>query len=280
LVNRIGFDGSIVSDSRDYTKAEQILRQLEIKYGLRQVPSSKCSKERAVTHDELEMMKRTKNHSTKTKLQVKLKDILSLKPTTDQFITELERRRINVLFNQATTGYISGISFGYEGRPFKGGSLGNVYKWNSIKNNIDFNLERDRENIVQANARTRSRSLMTKDVQHEQEYVLTTQPSNKVSITSIKPDQHSVTLPASYAPQSSNGTSRTDVPKDSHEHVYKVTGTKYYISDHTTKEIKSTSRNGLINFTVINPDNSYNDSSGICHSVNNRRRRKKRRRRI
>jgi hypothetical protein len=280
LVNRIGFDGSLVSDSRDYAKAEQILRKLEVEHGLRQVPSSKYSKERAVTHDELEMMRRTKSHSTKTKLQVQLKDVLSRRPTTDQFITELERRRINILFNQATTGYISGISFGYEGILFKGGSLGNAFKWNSIKNSIDFDLERDRESITQANARTRSSSLMNNNLPQAQEYILTKQASDKVNITSIKPDQHSVTLPASYTPQSSNGTSRTDAPKDSHEHVYKVTCTKDYISDHTTKEIKSTSWNGLINSTVINLDNSYNDSSGISHSVNNRRRRKKRRRRI
>lgn len=279
LVNRIGFDGSIVSDSRDYAKAEQILRQLEVKHGLRQVPSSKCSKERAVTHDELEMMKRTKNHSTKTKLQVQLKAILSGRLTTDQFITELERRRINVLFNQATNGYISGISFGYERMLFKGGSLGNAFKWNSIKNSIDYDLERDRESTIQANARTRNSSLMN-DLPHAQEYILTNQASNKISIISITPNQQSGTLPASYTPQSSNGTSRTDAPKDSCEHVYKVTGTKDYISDYTTKGIKSTSRNGLINSTIINPDNSYNDSSGVSHSVNDKRRRKKRRRRI
>jgi hypothetical protein len=280
LVNRIGFDGSVVSDSRDYTKAEQILRLLEVKHGLRQVPSSRCSKERAVTHDELEMMKRTKSHSTKVKLQVQLKDILSRKPTTDQFIAELERRRINILFNQATTRYISGISFGYEGKLFKGGSLGNAFKWNSIKNSMDFNLERDRESIIQANAHTRSSSLMNNIPPQAQEYILTNQASDKVSITSIKPNKQSGTLPASYTPRSSDGITRIDVPKDSHEQVHKVPGTKDYISDYTTKEIKSTSWNGLINSTVINPDNSYNDSSGVSHSINDRRRRKKRKCRI
>jgi hypothetical protein len=153
LVNRIGFDGSLVSDSHDYAKAEQILRQIEVKRGLRQVPSSKYTRERAVTHDEMEMMKRTKKHSTKVKLQAQLRNILSQKLTTAQFIEALERKGINVLFNQATTDYVSGISFGYQRMLFKGGSLGNAYKWNSIKNTVDYNLERDRDSITQANAR-------------------------------------------------------------------------------------------------------------------------------
>jgi hypothetical protein len=194
LVNRIGFDGSIVSDSRDYAKAEHVLRQLEVKHGLRQVPCSKCSRKRAVTRDELEMMKRTNNHSSKVKLQVQLKDILSHRLTTQQFITELERQRINVLFNQAPTGYISGISFGYEGMLFKGGSLGNAFKWNNIKNSIDFDLERDRKSIIQANARTRSIHLMNNDLPQAQEYISTKQSSNEISITSIKPSQQSGTL--------------------------------------------------------------------------------------
>jgi hypothetical protein len=40
LVNRIGFDGSVVSDSNNYKKSEAILRKLEEKYNLIHVVSS------------------------------------------------------------------------------------------------------------------------------------------------------------------------------------------------------------------------------------------------
>ncbi len=158
LVNRIGYDGTVVSDSKDYKRTEDILRKLEKQYGLIQVPSSSQAQERAMTKDELEMMKRTDEPSVKLKLQVILKDVLSSKPTTEQFINQLQAKGINVLFNQATTGFVSGISYGYEGMRFKGAHLGNAYKWSSIKQTISYEQERDRQAICQANLAARAAS--------------------------------------------------------------------------------------------------------------------------
>lgn len=156
LVNRIGYDGSVVSDSKDYKRTEDILRKLEKQYGLVQVLSSSQAQERAMTKDELEMMKRTDEPSVKLKLQVILKDVLSRKPTAGQFINQLQVKGINVLFNQASTGFVSGISYGYEGMRFKGAHLGNAYKWSSIKQSISYEQERDRQAICQANLAARA----------------------------------------------------------------------------------------------------------------------------
>jgi len=156
LVNRIGYDGTVVSDSKDYQRSEQVLRNLEKQYGLTEVISSRLAKERAMTKNELEMMKRTDEPSVKMKLQVTVKNILSQKPTAEQFISRLEAQGINVLFNQASTGFVSGISYGYEGMQFKGAHLGNAYKWQAIKNTTNYEQERDRTAIYQANVRTRA----------------------------------------------------------------------------------------------------------------------------
>jgi hypothetical protein len=156
LVNRIGYDGSVVSDSKDYFRSEQALRKLEKQYGLTQVISSRQALERAMTKNELEMMKRTDEPSVKMKLQVLLKGMMKEKLTMDQFIGQLERRGINVLFNQAGTGFVSGISYGYKGMQFKGAHLGQAYKWQAIKNRISYEQETDRTAIYQANLRTRS----------------------------------------------------------------------------------------------------------------------------
>jgi Relaxase/Mobilisation nuclease domain len=157
LVNRIGYDGSVVSDSKDYYRSEQVLRKLERRYGLTQVISSRQALERAMTKNELEMMKRTDEPSVKMKLQVLLQGLMKEKLTMDQFISRLESRGINVLFNQAGTGFVSGISYGYEGMQFKGAHLGRAYKWQAIKNRISYEQERDRTAIYQANIRTRAR---------------------------------------------------------------------------------------------------------------------------
>lgn len=157
LVNRIGYDGQVISDSKDYQRSEQVLRKLEKQHGLTEVIASRQAKERAMTKNELEMMKRTDEPSVKMKLQILIKNVLSQKPDAVQFIQALEAQGFNVLFNQASTGFVSGISYGFEGMQFKGAHLGNAYKWQAIKNAISYEQERDRTAIHQANVRTRER---------------------------------------------------------------------------------------------------------------------------
>ena len=260
LVNRIGFDGSLVSDSRDYAKAEHILRQIEVKHGLRQVPSSKYSRNRAVTHDELEMMKRTKKHSTKLKLQAQLRNILSQRLTTGQFIEALERKGINVLFNQAATGYISGISFGYQGMLFKGGSLGNAYKWNSIKNNIDYDLDKDQESITQANSRTRSFTFKNTDSRLNHEYIFGAVAVNKNSTTETKLTGQSaapLSISTSQLPRTANDIGASSPTS---EQAFKSTSVTDHLPNDTTNGLTQTIGNGLINLINSNAGNSYHDN--------------------
>lgn len=157
LVSRIGYDGKVLSDSNDFARCERILRELEKKYNLTQVASSTQAKQRAVTKDELEMMKRTNTPSHKVQLQAIIKYVLAQKskPTTKEFIRFLEKKKVNVLFNQATTGYVSGISFSYDGIIITGAKLGNDFKWASIKSNIDYDQQRDQQVIKQTNERTK-----------------------------------------------------------------------------------------------------------------------------
>jgi len=158
LVNRIGYDGKVLSDSNDFARCEKILRQLEKKYNLTEVISSRQARERAITKDELEMMKRTNIPSHKVQLQAIIKKALASKAklTCSEFIQALETRGINVLFNQASTGYVSGISYSYNGIIITGAKLGNDFKWTSIRNAIDYEQDRDHLAIQQANARTKS----------------------------------------------------------------------------------------------------------------------------
>lgn len=158
LVNRIGYDGKVMSDSNDFARCEKILRDLEKKYNLTEVLSSNQARERAITKNELEMMKRTNEPSAKTALQVLIKQALENRSrlSTEEFIQKLESKGINVLFNQASTGYVSGISYNYEGITITGSKLGNDFKWTTIKNNLDYEQERDRAAIQQANDRTRT----------------------------------------------------------------------------------------------------------------------------
>ena len=156
LVNRIGYDGKVISDSNDYARSEKVLRELEKQYNLTQVTPSRQAKERAMTKNELEYMKRTNKPSDKMALQVILNEVLSQKNqmSTKQFIEKLEAKRVSVLFNQASTGYVSGVSFSYNGVVMKGAKIGNDFKWTTLKNKIDYEQERDRTTIHETNIRT------------------------------------------------------------------------------------------------------------------------------
>jgi hypothetical protein len=167
LVNRINYDGKVLSDSNDFARCEKILRDLEKKYNLTEVISSKQAQERAMTKDELEMMKRTNTPSHKMTLQALIKDTITSnkKLTCSEFIQALQKRGINLLFNQASTGFVSGITYSYEGMTITGAKLGNDYKWASIKNTIDYEQERDRHVIAQTNARVKSGTFNSKPTQ-------------------------------------------------------------------------------------------------------------------
>lgn len=158
LVNRIDFDGKVLSDSNDFQRSEKVLRELEKKYNLTKVLSSREAKERAMTKDELEMMKRTNQPSGKLALQEIVRSVLhsGRRISTADFVEGLEDKGVTVLFNQAKTGYVSGISYSYKGFVSTGAKLGKDFKWTSIKNNIDYEQERDRATIHQANTRSRS----------------------------------------------------------------------------------------------------------------------------
>jgi hypothetical protein len=98
-----------------------------------------------MTKNEMQMMSRKNQPSHKIVMQVIVREVLESKKqmSTNEFISNLNARRVEVLFNQASTGYVSGISYCYQGMLMQGLKLGNGFKWSTIKNAIDYEQERD-----------------------------------------------------------------------------------------------------------------------------------------
>lgn len=133
VVNRIGMEGQVVSDSHDYRRQEEIMRQLEHKYGLQPTPNSKSVGRKALTRGELEKALRTQKPPPKMLLQNMLDKYLQLPITVTELTTQLAQNGVEVKLNQASTGRISGISFALDGLAFKGSSLGKAYTWNNLQ---------------------------------------------------------------------------------------------------------------------------------------------------
>ena len=142
----------MVSDSRDYERSERLVRKLEKKYGLSQLPDASLEREAALTQKEIEKSLRTGNPPIKSLLQHQLREALKRSATTEEFLNQLRSRDIWPKFNiSKTTGRISGISFKYEGVIYKGSSLGRKYSWNNIIKEIDYEQIRDRTIILENN---------------------------------------------------------------------------------------------------------------------------------
>lgn len=157
LVNRIGFDGAVVSDSNNYKKSEAVLRKLEQKYNLMPVNSSEKTKERAAKKDELEMVIRKGKPSDKMLLQQIIKQLINTRHITlQEFIRQAEAKDVHLLFNQATTGRVSGITYFHNGFKIKGQALGNIFKWAEIIKKLDYEQIRDSTAVGEANSRTKA----------------------------------------------------------------------------------------------------------------------------
>lgn len=156
LVNRITFDGKVVSDANNYKRSERILRDIEQRYHLVQVNPSETSRVHAPTKDELEMVIRTGKASNRMLLQAKMNDVILKSNTVSELIQNGHKSGIDFLFNQQSTGRISGITYFLDGFKIKGQHLGNQYKWAELIKRINYEQIRDSKAISAANSTTRS----------------------------------------------------------------------------------------------------------------------------
>jgi hypothetical protein len=103
------------------------------------------------------MIVRKGKPSDKMLLQQIIKQLFNKKNLTlQQFIKEAEVKGVYLLFNKATTGRVSGITYFHDGFKIKGQALGNMFKWGEIIKKLDYEQIRDSKAISQANSRTKA----------------------------------------------------------------------------------------------------------------------------
>lgn len=148
VASRIGLDGKTVSDSRDYERSEKVIRGIERDFGLQQVAPSREAERRALTSGELRRALETGKPSTKMKLQRIIDEEAKHSLTMGDFVTNLERRGVQVIPNMAGNGRITGMSYQIDGETMKGSDLGKAYTFAGIqKQGISYDIERDHEEL-------------------------------------------------------------------------------------------------------------------------------------
>lgn len=134
VANRIKItDGSVVSDSWQYRRAEVLVRQLEEQFQLSPTPCSWDKRKRSPTTGEIRKERRTGEINTRSQLQMLIQQALNESLFLNEFIEHLTAQNISVRLRKSDEGEIEGISYGLNGVAFQGRQLGKDYSWTSLK---------------------------------------------------------------------------------------------------------------------------------------------------
>ena len=159
VANRIGLDGSVWLGQHSAFNTIAACERLEVKHDLTITQGLKGQKSEvsAPTKNEIEQALRTGEKPARIVLQNALQAAMVGKPDLETFIDRLQAVGIEAAFNVASTGNVAGVSFGIKNNEkniyFKGSQLGKKYSWNTIKNKVIYDKNRDDELVRRFAAR-------------------------------------------------------------------------------------------------------------------------------
>lgn len=134
VANRIRvIDGSVVKDSWQHRRAENLVRQLERQFELSPTQCSWEKSKRSPTTGEMRRQKRTGEVNKRNQIQNGIEQSLADNPTLAEFIGLLKEKGISVRLTKSKENKIEGISYGLEGLAFQGRQLGKDYTWTSLE---------------------------------------------------------------------------------------------------------------------------------------------------
>ena len=134
VANRIRvIDGSVVKDSWQHRRAENLVRQLERQFELSPTQCSWEKSKRSPSTGEMRRQKRTGEINKRNQIQKGIEQFLTDNPTLAEFIGRLKEKGISVRFRKSKEDKIEGISYGLEGLAFQGRQLGKDYTWTSLE---------------------------------------------------------------------------------------------------------------------------------------------------
>lgn len=129
----IDLDGKTIPDSKDYERAEEIMRRIEKEFGLREVEPSREAMRRSPTQKEMKHFERTGVLSTWLRLQAHVDEAIGRGATATELIERLEERGIDVIPYRNEEGDVRGVSYRLDGKVMRGRDLGRGYTWPGLQ---------------------------------------------------------------------------------------------------------------------------------------------------
>ena len=137
VTSRVRMDGSVVSDSWDWTRSQEVIRKLEQNFGLAAVPSSWESDRQEQTKSQIDKELETGKATVKRQLADKIDATLVNTTSLPDFIEQLNLEGIEVRVDRDRKGKPKGIAYKLDGVSMAGSSVGKAYSLPRILKRIE-----------------------------------------------------------------------------------------------------------------------------------------------
>jgi len=137
VTSRVRMDGSVVSDSWDWTRSQDVIRKLEQDFGLASVPSSWQSDRQEQTKSQIDKELETGKVTVKRQLADKIDATLVNTESLPDFIEQLNLEGIEVRVDRDRKGKPKGIAYKFDGVSMAGSSVGKAYSLPRILKRIE-----------------------------------------------------------------------------------------------------------------------------------------------
>lgn len=148
VASRIRLDGSVVDDSWDYYKSQEVIRQLERDYNLEAVTPSWETYKRAPTTGEHRYLQSKGNKSVRVQLQDLIDEVTQDKPTMPEFVEGLQQQGVEVQVKTTQSELSQGISYKIDGVAFSGSQLGKAYTFSGLQKHRGVSYDQGRDNAL------------------------------------------------------------------------------------------------------------------------------------
>jgi hypothetical protein len=137
-----------VSDSWDYYRSEQLIRQLEAQYALSASFSSRDKGECSLTTGEARVLAESGQRSDRQTLQTLLNQSLAPNMTMPQLIESLQQQGVSVRVTQKKDGEMTGISYKLGQVAFSGTHLGRDFTFPGLQKYRQISYDAARDNAA------------------------------------------------------------------------------------------------------------------------------------
>jgi hypothetical protein len=159
LASRVGLGGDVYLGRNENLRSTSLIQRLEQVYGLTVTKGPKRTPEGRVAPPEVRKTRqgerrryeRLEAEPPRERLQRLVTEAVQGKPTASEFVARLQSRGVSVWPNVASTGRLTGFSFGIGGVAFTGQQLGDRYRWARLqKAGVHYDPARDMDALLAA----------------------------------------------------------------------------------------------------------------------------------